>query len=117
MEGLISFAAIFGIYAALIFDIFSTTNSSPQTTQMFASERAATLWRWVRVGAIISVLFIIMGAWLAHKEGRDYRAPILGGLMALGIMWYLYSIALKDGGGKVPDQKKAGSDLTGPGDW
>jgi hypothetical protein len=118
MEGFVSFAALFGIYAALIFDIFSTTNSSPQTTQMFATERAATLWRWVKIGALISVLFIGMGAWLAHREGRDFRAPILGGLVALGIMWYLYSIALKDGGGQKPTQKAAGSGgVTGPGDW
>src|SRR5271155_3229670 len=113
MEGLVSFAALFGIYAALILDVFSTTNSSPQTTQMFAADRAATLWRWVRIGAMISVVFIATGAWLAHKEGKDYRAPLLGGFLALGIMWYLYSIALRDGGGQVPGKETSGNGMRG----
>jgi hypothetical protein len=95
-------AALIGIYAALVFDIFSTTNSSPQTTQMFAIDRAATLWRWVRIGAIIAVIFVALGAYLESRDSKNYWAPIAGGALALGIMWYLYSIALRDGGGTRP---------------
>jgi uncharacterized membrane protein len=102
MGDLVSYAALFGIYAALIFDIFSSLTSSPQTTELFAKERADTLWHWVRIGAFVSLIFIAFGAWLAHKEGKDYRAPILGGMVALALMWYLYSHALKKGGGSKP---------------
>jgi hypothetical protein len=102
MSDLVSYAALFGIYAALIFDIFSSLTSSPQTTELFAEDRADTLWHWVRIGVGVSLVFIGFGAWLAHKEGKDYRAPILGGMIALGLMWYLYSHALKKGGGSKP---------------
>lgn len=114
MEGLVSAAALFGIYAALIFDIFSSICSSPQTTQLFAMERAATLWRWVRIGAVLSLIFIALGAWMAQKEGKDYRAPIAGGLVALSIMYFLYLNALKKGGGKVPGSALA---FSPGGDW
>lgn len=118
---LVSTAALFGIYAALIFDIFSSICSSPQTTQLFAAERAATLWKWVRIGAVLSVIFIALGAWMAQKEGKDYRAPIAGGLVALAVMWFLYSNALKKGGGSktgpVTGGMFVGSSGSGGGDW
>jgi uncharacterized membrane protein len=107
MEGIVSAAALFGIYAALIFDIFSSLTSSPQTTELFAHDRANTLWHWVRIGALVSLVFVGFGAWLAHKEGKDYRAPILGGLVALGLMWMMYSHALKKGGGTKPGQSQS----------
>jgi hypothetical protein len=99
MNGIASAAALFGIYAALILDVFSSTNSSPQTTELFASERADSLWRWVRIGAIVSVAFIGLGAYTAYREGKSFLAPIAGGFVALALMWTLYSHALAKGGG------------------
>lgn len=103
MGDLVSFAALFGIYAALILDVFSSTNSSPQTTELFASERAASLWRWVKMGAVVSLVFIALGAYTAHREGKNYLAPIAGGMVALGLMWFMYSHALTKGGGQKPE--------------
>ena len=102
MGDLVSIAALFGIYAALILDVFSSLTSSPQTTQLFAKDRADTLWHWVRIAGLVSLTFIGFGAWLAYKEGKDYRAPILGGMVALGLMWFMYSHALNKGGGAKP---------------
>lgn len=96
-------AALVGIYAALILDIFSTTNSSPQTTELFAKARSDTLWKWVKIGAVMSVLFMVLGATLAKREGNSFWAPIAGGGIALIIMFALYSHALASGGGsKIP---------------
>lgn len=96
-------AALIGIYAALIFDVFSSTNSSPQTTELFAGERAGSLWRWVKIGAVISVLFIGMAAWIEYKDKdtdkHSWYGPIIGGLVALVLMLAMYAHALKMGGG------------------
>jgi drug/metabolite transporter (DMT)-like permease len=99
-EKFLGWAALFGIYAALVLDIFSTTNSSPQTTELFARERSGTLWRWVRAGAIMAVAFTALGAWMAWKDKKEnVWGPLAGGLLALGVMWAMYSYALKKGGG------------------
>jgi hypothetical protein len=96
--------ALIGIYAALVFDIFSSLCSSPQTTQLFASERASTLWPWVRMGAIVSVVFVGLGVWMQSRgeNKRDAWGPLIGGMLALGLMFVLYSVALKKGGGSKP---------------
>lgn len=99
-------AALIGIYATLVFDVFSSTNSSPQTTQLFAMDRGATLWKWVRIGAVVSVAFIALAVVAEKKQGDgNYWAPIVGGFAALAIMWAMYSHALKEGGGSKPGKK------------
>lgn len=108
-------AALLGIYAALIFDIFSTTNSSPQTTQLFARERASTLWKWVKIGAVISLIFIALAVVTELKSGnadakKNVGAIVTGGLVSLAIMWWMYSHALKEGGGSKPGKSVAYSD-------
>ena len=50
-------AALFGIYADLAFNIYSATNSSPQTTELFAGDRADTLMKWVWVGGGAVLVF------------------------------------------------------------
>jgi hypothetical protein len=99
-------AALIGIYAALVLDVFSSTNSSPQTTELFASERAGSLWRWVKLGAIVSVAFVILAAYIEYRDkttgDRTWLGPIIGGTVALLIMMAMYSHALKMGGGAKP---------------
>lgn len=106
-----SWAALIGIYAALIFDVFSSTNSSPQTTEMFAKDRANTLWKWVRIGAVISIMFIALAAFTEMRDKKTDKstmwAPIIGGTMALGVMWWMYSNALKSGGAATPQASAA----------
>lgn len=105
-------AALIGIYAALILDVFSSTNSSPQTTELFAHDRAASLWRWVRVGALVSVAFIALGVFMEYRDKdtdkRTWIGPLIGGASALAIMMLMYSYALKQGGGKVPTKTATG---------
>jgi hypothetical protein len=96
--------ALIGIYAALIFDIFSSLCSSPQTTQLFASDRASTLWHWVKVGVAVSVAFIALGVYVAIRDKTTDKwawiGPLVGGVLALGLMWLMYSQALEAGGGQ-----------------
>jgi len=45
-------AVLFGVAADLVYNVFSATNSSPQTTELFAADRAATLWKYVKLGGV-----------------------------------------------------------------
>ncbi len=89
-------AIAFGVAADLVYNIFSATNSSPQTTELFSKDRAATMWKYVRLGGVQSILLVGLMAW----RGRTIW-PILGGGVAGGAMWMMYRHALKAGGGDV----------------
>lgn len=107
-DAFVGWAALIGIYAALVFDVFSSTNSSPQTTELFARDRAATLWKWIRIGAVVSIAFIALAVLTEYRSGGEkkaYLAPVVGGVAALGIMWAMYSHALSEGGGSKPAKK------------
>ena len=43
-------AGLFGIYADLAYTLYGATNSSPQTTELFAADRAKTLSKYVYLG-------------------------------------------------------------------
>ena len=83
---------LFGVSAALVFQIFSATNSSPQTTELFAKERSGTLMKWVRRGLITSIGFMAVMAWRTRSLW-----PIFGGGAAGASMWWMYYIANRDG--------------------
>jgi hypothetical protein len=90
-------AIAFGVAADLVYNVYSATNSSPQTTELFAGDRADTLWKYVRLGAGQSVLLIGIMAY----RGKSVW-PILGGGLAGLMMHAMYTHALKSGGGKKP---------------
>ena len=90
-------AVAFGVAADLVYNIYSATNSSPQTTELFAQDRAATLWKYVRLGGGQSVILVGIMAY----RGRTIW-PILGGGLAGIMMHLMYSHALSSGGGKKP---------------
>ena len=85
-------SVLFGISAALVFQIFSATNSSPQTTELFAKERSDTLMKWVRRGLVTSIGFMAVMAWRTRSLW-----PIFGGGAAGASMWWMYYIANRDG--------------------
>ena len=88
-------AAVIGIYAAVVYDVISATNSSPQTTEINAKARAATLMKWVKLGLWQAALFVVIGA-LAEPRGKKWR-PIVGGGLASGLLWAQYVHALHAG--------------------
>ena len=85
-------AIAFGVAADLVYNIFSATNSSPQTTELFAAERSETLMKYVRLGGVQAALLVGIMAY----RGRSIW-PILGGVLAGAAMWWMYSHALKAG--------------------
>lgn len=95
-------AALFGISADLTYNIFSATNSSPQTTELFSAQRRETLWKYVRLGALQTALLVGVMSVRAAASGGLARAvwPAAGGAMAGGFMWAMYAHAAAAGGGK-----------------
>lgn len=86
-------AASIGVSAAVVYDVISATNSSPQTTELNAKHRAATLMKWVHIGLVQAALFVmIMTA--AEPRGKKWR-PLLGGVLAMVLLYgqYLYAKA------------------------
>ncbi len=96
-------AVAFGVAADLVYNIFSATNSSPQTTELFAGDRADTLWKYVRLGGGQSILLVGIMAYRASHDGVGHAVwPVFGGALAGVLMWGMYSHALKAGGGTKP---------------
>jgi hypothetical protein len=81
------------IYATLMYDIISATNSSPQTTEINANKRAATLMKWVHLGLVQGLLFVAIGTYL----DKDRWPPIMGGGIAAVILYAQYRYALEAG--------------------
>lgn len=95
-------AVLFGVAADLSYNIMSATNSSPQTTELFAGQRAGTLWKYVRIGLLqVGVLVGIMAVRAASDGGwrRGFWAAA-GGVAAGASMWAMYTHALAAGGGE-----------------
>jgi|SRR5215469_1115116 len=87
-------AVLFGVAADLVYNVFSATNSSPQTTELFAASRADTLWKYVKLGGVQSA--VLVGV-MAVRGGRNGLWAVFGGGMAGVFMWLMYRHALQSG--------------------
>jgi hypothetical protein len=81
------------VYAALMYDIISATNSSPQTTEINAATRSETLMKWVKLGLVQGALFVGVGVYL----DKDRWPPLLGGGLAAVLLWFQYVHAKNQG--------------------
>lgn len=81
------------VYATLMYDIISATNSSPQTTEINAKRRAPTLMKWVHIGLIQGLIFVSIGVYL----DKDRWPPMLGGGIAAVLLYAQYKYALESG--------------------
>jgi len=91
-----------GIFADLAYNCYSATNSSPQTTELFANERGGTLMKWVYIGDA-QVAFLTGAGFLALTAAgqKSLRwAPVIGAGAVAIIMHGMYVHALKSGQGK-----------------
>lgn len=85
-------AILVGVWATFALDVFSTLNSSPQTTELFARDRERSLMHWVLIGDGVA---IGGGAVATYLSKRPW--PLLGAAaVALG-MHYLYRHAVQRG--------------------
>lgn len=48
-------AILIGVWATFALDVFSTLNSSPQTTELFADDRQDSLMHWVLIGTAVGI--------------------------------------------------------------
>lgn len=93
-------AALFGIYADLVFNLFSAMNSSPQTTELFAAERSSTLWKYVKVADVAALAFGFVGAALTYSSANTRKLavwPLIGAVITIILMHAMYLHALKAG--------------------
>ena len=81
------------VYATLMYDIISATNSSPQTTEINAASRAETLMKWVYLGLAQGALFVGVGVLLDEQRWP----PLLGGTLAGALLWVQYVHARNEG--------------------
>lgn len=102
-------AVSFGVTFLGVKDIYSADNSSPQTTEINAKRRVATLMKWVNIAAVESFALILLMTSAAPKGHK--RWPLMGGLTSLIITYgqYLYA---KSCGMKSMDQE--GTEDYGP---
>lgn len=92
-EGRGSDAATIGVSAAVVYDVISATNSSPQTTEINAKARSETLMKWVNIGIAQAGLFVFLMV-MAEPPGKKWR-PILGGGLGMILLYaqYIYAKA------------------------
>ena len=81
------------VYATLMYDVISATNSSPQTTEINAKKRASTLMKWVYLGLAQGALFVAIGMYLDEERWP----PLLGGGIAAVLLYAQYQYALYQG--------------------
>jgi membrane protein required for beta-lactamase induction len=96
-NGGMSPAVTMAVYAALVYDVISATNSSPQTTEINAAKRADTLMKWVHVGLAQAAIFAVLGIALEARSGRPVWPPALGSGMAGGMLYIQYIHARNSG--------------------
>lgn len=81
------------VSAGLVMECIAASCSSPQTAEINASKRQATLMKWVHIGMLESAILIGVGAMFTKRP-----APILwGGALAAGTMYVQYRHALSAG--------------------
>ena len=84
-------ATVIGVSAAVVYDVISATNSSPQTTEINAKKRASTLMKWVHIGLAQAAFFVLIMT-MAEPPGKKWR-PMLGGTLAMVLLYGQYVYA------------------------
>jgi hypothetical protein len=81
------------VYAVLVYGTVSAVCSSPQTAELNAHARAATLMKWVTLAMAQAALFTAIGV----KLDKRRWPPLLGGGLAMAMLWAQYVYAKKSG--------------------
>jgi hypothetical protein len=68
----------FMVSAGLVYEIVAAVCSSPQTAEINAGKRAATLMKWVKLGLLQAAFFVAVAAFIEKKRWPS----ILGGSLA-----------------------------------
>lgn len=84
----------FMVSATLTYDVIAKACSSPQTAELNAQKRAATLMKWVNIGTIEGLALVAVAAFVTAP---NRNAIIAGGAVAAGITYAEYLHARKAG--------------------
>lgn len=77
----------FLVAAGITYEVIAAACSSPQTTEINASVRAGTLMKWVHIGIVQAVLFVVIAAYI---DQRHRKSILSGGLFAAALMYGQY---------------------------
>ena len=90
-------AILVGVWATFALDVFSTLNSSPQTTELFAEDREDTLMHWVFIGSAVAV-----GGGTVATVVSGKAWPLIATIIVAGGMVWTYKHAIGRGQGQAP---------------
>lgn len=85
-------AILIGVWATFALDVFSTLNSSPQTTELFAKDREDSLMHWVVIGSAVAVGGGLIATLVSKKAW-----PLVATATVAGGMHYTYRHAVSRG--------------------
>lgn len=80
------------VAAEMVYQLVGSNMSSPQTAELNAPARAATINKWVIMTNVEAVLWILFLCLLDESVW-----PLLGGGIALAGMYFKYKYAIKSG--------------------
>lgn len=84
----------FLVSAGVMYEIIAAACSSPQTTELNAGARSKTLMKWVNLGVIQGILFVVIAA---IYEPKRAKAILSGGSLAAVLLYWQYDHAKKSG--------------------
>lgn len=84
----------FLVSAGIVYEIIAAACSSPQTTEINVDRRADTLMKWVNIGLVQALFFIVAAAYLDRERAG---AILSGGVLAGGLMYFQYVYAKASG--------------------
>lgn len=93
-------AILFGVWATFALDVFSTLNSSPQTTELFAQDRQDSLMHWVYVGDAVAITGGLAWSLLSKNPW-----PVVATVLIVGGMHAAYTHALRRGQSQRPPDR------------
>lgn len=88
-------AIMVGVWATFALDVYSTLNSSPQTTELFAADRADSLLHWVNIGSGVAIGGGVVATMVARRPW-----PLIATIIVAAGMHLCYRHAVKRGIGQ-----------------
>lgn len=98
-----SIALLIGVWGTFALDVFSTLNSSPQTTELFAGDREDTLMHWVLIGDAAAI-----GGGLTASYVAGNLWPLVATGAVVLMMHGLYKHAVSRGQGQARPERAQG---------